>query len=116
LALEALLAIVDQCSTGEAATLSQPDARVGAIEAASSSVCLAVDDTLLARRGAVAGVPIVGRRRESPRGSQEQLADEAGLHRTYVSGIERCVRNPTLLILERLAKALKLAPHALLEP
>jgi transcriptional regulator with XRE-family HTH domain len=48
--------------------------------------------------------------------SQEQLADEAGLHRTYVSGIERCVRNPTLLILERLAKALKLAPHALLEP
>lgn len=48
--------------------------------------------------------------------SQEQLADEAGLHRTYVSGIERCVRNPTLLILERLAKALKLAPHSLLEP
>ena len=48
--------------------------------------------------------------------SQEQLADEAGLHRTYVSGIERCVRNPTLLIVERLAKALKLAPHTLLEP
>jgi transcriptional regulator with XRE-family HTH domain len=48
--------------------------------------------------------------------SQEHLADEAGLHRTYVSGIERCVRNPTLLIVERLAKALKLAPHTLLEP
>ena len=29
--------------------------------------------------------------------------------------IERGVRNPTLLVLERLAKALKLAPGALLE-
>jgi transcriptional regulator with XRE-family HTH domain len=39
--------------------------------------------------------------------SQEDLADEAGLHRTYVSGIERRVRNPTILIIERLAKAFK---------
>jgi transcriptional regulator with XRE-family HTH domain len=47
--------------------------------------------------------------------SQEQLADEAGLHRTYVSGIERQVRNPTLSILERLAKALGVKPSALLD-
>lgn len=47
--------------------------------------------------------------------SQEQLADEAGLHRTYVSGIERCVRNPTILIVERLAKALRVSPGALLD-
>lgn len=47
--------------------------------------------------------------------SQENLADEAGLHRTYVSGIERKVRNPTVTILERLAKALKVAPGRLLD-
>ncbi len=38
--------------------------------------------------------------------SQEVLAFESGLHRTYVSGIERGVRNPTLLILDKLAKTL----------
>lgn len=47
--------------------------------------------------------------------SQEDLADEAGLHRTYVSGIERKVHNPTITVLERLAKALKLAPGRLLD-
>ena len=45
--------------------------------------------------------------------SQEDLAFESGLHRTYVSGIERGVRNPTLLILERLAKTLGVAPAEL---
>jgi transcriptional regulator with XRE-family HTH domain len=38
--------------------------------------------------------------------SQEELADQAGVHRTYVSGIERRVRNPTVTILAKLAKAL----------
>jgi transcriptional regulator with XRE-family HTH domain len=38
--------------------------------------------------------------------SQEMLAEEAGLHRTYVSGIERGVRNPTLTVLEKVAKGL----------
>ncbi len=38
--------------------------------------------------------------------SQEELADRAGLHRTYVSGVERGVRNPTLTVIERLARAL----------
>ena len=46
--------------------------------------------------------------------SQEDLAFESGLHRTYVSGIERGVRNPTLLILEKLAKSLGVAPAELL--
>lgn len=46
--------------------------------------------------------------------SQEELASEAGLHRTYVSGIERCVRNPTVLILQKLASALGTTPDALL--
>ncbi len=38
--------------------------------------------------------------------SQEELADEAGIHRTYVSGVERGVRNPTVTVLAKLAKAL----------
>lgn len=38
--------------------------------------------------------------------SQEALGHEADVDRTYVSGIERCVRNPTIDIIERIAKAL----------
>lgn len=48
----------------------------------------------------------VRRHRELMRISQEELADRAGLDRTYVSGIERGRRNPTLLVLQRLADAL----------
>lgn len=46
--------------------------------------------------------------------SQEDLAFESGLHRTYVSGIERGVRNPTVLILERLARTLAVPASELL--
>ena len=38
--------------------------------------------------------------------SQEALADEAGLDRTYFSGIERIVKNPTISVVERAAAAL----------
>jgi len=48
----------------------------------------------------------VRRHRELIRLSQEELADRAELDRTYVSGIERGRRNPTLKILQRLSDAL----------
>ena len=38
--------------------------------------------------------------------SQEQLAFEAEIDRTYVSQIERAVINPSLLVLHRVGKAL----------
>lgn len=38
--------------------------------------------------------------------SQEDLAERAGLDRTYVSGIERGRRNPSLRILQQIAEAL----------
>lgn len=47
--------------------------------------------------------------------SQEELAFRADLHRTYVSGVERGVRNPTVLIVGRLAKALEVEPPVLLQ-
>jgi transcriptional regulator with XRE-family HTH domain len=46
--------------------------------------------------------------------SQEELAFRADLPRTYVSGVERGVRNPTVVIVGRLAKALEVEPSALL--
>lgn len=39
--------------------------------------------------------------------SQEDLAEITGLHRTYISGIERGIRNPTLMIIAKFAKALQ---------
>lgn len=38
--------------------------------------------------------------------SQEAFADEAGLHRTYVSDIERGARNPTITVVDKIARAL----------
>lgn len=47
--------------------------------------------------------------------SQEKLAERAGLHPTYVSMIERGLRNATLDVSARLAKALKVALPKLVE-
>lgn len=47
--------------------------------------------------------------------SQEELAFEAELHRTYISGVERGVRNPTVVVLGRIAEALGVHPVKLLE-
>lgn len=47
--------------------------------------------------------------------TQEQLALEAGLDLTYVGGIERGRRNPTVLVLVKLARPLRVEPAALLK-
>ncbi len=47
--------------------------------------------------------------------SQEALAERAGLHPTYVSMVERGVRNPTLDVSDRIARALKIGLSKLLE-
>ena len=51
--------------------------------------------------------------RERREMSQEALAESAGLHWTYISGIERGIRNPGLNILARLAAALDVTLVAL---
>ncbi len=46
--------------------------------------------------------------------SQEDLAALADIDRTYVSGIERGLRNPTILVLARFADALNINAASLL--
>ena len=45
---------------------------------------------------------------------QEQLAATAALDRTYISGLERGVRNPSLSTQARIAEALAVPLHDLL--
>lgn len=52
--------------------------------------------------------------REKRGWSQEEFADRAGIHRTYASDIERGVRNPTIVIVDRIATALGCAAADLL--
>ncbi len=51
--------------------------------------------------------------REAEGISQDEFADMAGVHRTYMSGIERGKRAPTIIIVERIALALKVDPGVL---
>lgn len=49
--------------------------------------------------------------RESAGISQEQLAERAGLHRTYISQLERGLKSPSLDVIVSLAKGLRITPH-----
>lgn len=62
---------------------------------------------------AIVGINVRRRRQEAGL-TQEQLAFAAEIDLTYVGGIERGKRNPSVLILARIAKALEAQPSELL--
>ncbi|MGD0180424.1 MAG: helix-turn-helix transcriptional regulator [Terriglobales bacterium] len=49
----------------------------------------------------------IRRLREEQRINQEEAAERCGLHRTYYSGVERGVRNLSLVNIEKIAKGLR---------
>lgn len=53
-------------------------------------------------------------RRQTLKISQEELAERAGLHRTYISDIERGARNVSLLNIQAIAQALETTSSILL--
>ena len=55
------------------------------------------------------------RLRQAKGWSQERYAFEAEVHRTYVSEIERAIRNPTATMIEKLARPLGIPPGRLLD-
>jgi len=56
----------------------------------------------------------VKRRRDACGFSQEELADRAQVHSSYISQMERGVKSPTLGVICRLAKALQIQPSQLI--
>jgi len=60
------------------------------------------------------GLAIKGRR-ERMNMTQEDLADASGIHRTYLSDVERGSRNLSLINIERLAAALSLSMSELFQ-
>ena len=57
----------------------------------------------------------IRRIREEQQINQEEAAERCGLHRTYYSGVERGVRNVSLVNIERVAKGLKVSLPSLFE-
>lgn len=55
----------------------------------------------------------VRRLRQRQNISQEQLADECELDRSYIGGVERGERNPSLVAIVKIANGLKISPAAL---
>ena len=57
----------------------------------------------------------VKKHRKAQNLSQEQLAESSGLDRTYISGVERYVRNLTFNSLSSIIKALNLSEKSFFE-
>lgn len=55
------------------------------------------------------------RLREEKGLSQEALGAAADIHRTFISGVERGVRNPTVRLVGKIAMGLDVPPAALFE-
>ena len=51
---------------------------------------------------------MVRKKRKQAELSQEELAEKMGIHRTYMSFIERGIRNPSLLMVFKISRALKI--------
>lgn len=58
---------------------------------------------------------VIRRRRVALGISQEELADKCGLHRTYISEIERGLKSASLKAITLIAEALETRPYVLLE-
>ncbi|WP_187432000.1 helix-turn-helix transcriptional regulator [Roseobacter fucihabitans] len=48
--------------------------------------------------------------------SQEDVAHRANIHQTYLSGVETGKRNPSILVVERIAKALNVDVSEIFKP
>lgn len=57
---------------------------------------------------------IISGLRQSAGLSQEELAERAGIHRTYVSQIERGLKSPTIVMLLKLSRALETEPSKIM--
>ncbi len=53
--------------------------------------------------------------RQAKEMSQGDIARTLGVHRSYISGIERGIRNPTIKNIEKIADALQVKPYTLLQ-
>ena len=53
--------------------------------------------------------------RDAQKLTQESLADFSGLHRTYISSVERCERNISIDAIEKIATAFGISVNKLLE-
>jgi transcriptional regulator with XRE-family HTH domain len=58
---------------------------------------------------------IIAALRQAAGFSQEELAERAAIHRTYVSQIERGLKSPTIVMLFRLARALNTTPSRIVK-
>ncbi len=57
----------------------------------------------------------VRNKRKAMKLSQQDLADAANIDRTYASQIERAIANPSLMVVENIAKALNVSPVDLIK-